>query len=196
MGGTCGGSISGGNYTTAPINSNCTVQANFRETTTSVGGYCEDAPADVANVISCSSGQNFDSWPAKTAYYSQVAIPAGKILSFPFTTADSTTDNGKVDVNTLEGDLGATQMFWRSWFSVAPGGARLNNSSKCEKFASTAILNFNYTQAPSGSGCNLGTTGQVLHLNFEVRCFPEYSDCTPGTRYNQSYWMELKNDAR
>ena len=195
VGGSCGGTLSGTRYTTAAVNSNCTVVASFDEDTTQTGTYCSGG----SSLVSCDAAVNLDVWWLKQGFYdlpTPVTIPARKILSMPFTTRTSSDDKGVINLS----GLSATPEFqsvdpyrFRAWFSEVPGGAKLSDA-KCELVALVPYeVNMEWNQGnPSRFSCDLGTTERVLYLNFEARCIPEHSSCTdPELRFPEKYYLRL-----
>lgn len=192
--GSCGGSRSGNQYTTAAVNSNCTVTATFSATTTGTGDYCTGTPSGLVGVVSCNANYNIDPW-ADGPSLGAVQVPALKILSIPFTTTDSATAEGHIqayaNTNTHEFTRDDNHR-WHGWFSAVPGGPSLGDG--CDWYALQPYdIKMQWEKSENDEyACNLGATSQVRYINFEARCFPERPDspetCTdPTDRWNGVY---------
>jgi hypothetical protein len=171
----CGGSLSAGtNYTTGPVNADCTVTASFSADSSDSASYCANKPSNV----DCSRSRNLDVWWEAEGYFEVISVPRGRILSLPFTIRDSTTDRGAVSLNSFT-DLGTSGAKFNLWFSTTPGGTPLNGQA-CQKSGNIAQGQFGW-QSQTGSRfyCGLGTSSGVRYLNFQV------------TDYNASYPFEL-----
>ena len=124
-------------------------------------GYCSNK---ANNNVSCSSSTNFDNWWA-TRGDLRYTIPAGRILSIPFTARASNVDAAMFAYTTDQSTLNGYS--WSSWVSTQPGGSEL--TGPCSKGGNEARGNFYLTQKPAqASECNLGTGGGVYYFNYRV----------------------------
>ena len=188
VGGSCGGNLAGNVYTTNPVTQDCTVTATFA--TQAVGaGYCQGAPAGYADKLSCSSGMSLDPFPAKTTNYPALGIPAGKVLSLPFTTGANATTSGIVKLNSLQ--FAPSGYAFRAWFSTVPAGEVYEDGYFCEFNGGRAFKSMGWSQG-EGSGCDLAVD-TVFHFNMEVFCTGSVAGCTPGSLWSEPYYLELTN---
>lgn len=166
-------------------------QANGCPATNS-GEYCAN-PASTN--VSCSASRTLDTWWLADASYidsSKLAIPEGRILSLPFTTRDSSSDDGFLQLTSNMPTVLSTTV--RVWYSSTPGGPKLSDAG-CQLYANQAQLNFGWTQVPGAGGrfnCNLGASEQVRYFNIAVKCYPDVGSCTnPDVYYDGTYRFEL-----
>ena len=191
--GTCGGARADLVYTTAPVESDCSLEAFFEaEPTPEPAAYCSRIPAARRDLIVCDPEQNFDDWSQGRAYRTNgLRIPRGKVVALPFT-ANAQGARGIMEITNNMPGLHASGLMWHGWFSEIPGGDRVEDIPYCRRFSpnpNPMQMRWNQTE-PGGNECHLGAAVRTLYFNMEVACFEEVSDrCTPGVRYDGDYYV-------
>ena len=195
--GTCGGDLNGLEFMTDPVLEDCTVVANFRPVEVEPAAYCTEVPTGLQDLVVCDPGVNLDDWSGGgSSGVNGLMIPSGRILSLPFT-ANATGSTGYVEITNNMPGLVATGLHWHGWFSVVPGGERVEEDNpSCRRFSPNPNplgLQWNQTE-PAQWECSLGFGLRTLYFNMEVACIPELeSGCTPGERYEDDYWLQLSH---
>ena len=123
--------------TTRAVNNDCSVTVTF--STPSDAAYCQNIPAGLENVVSCSPSLNFDTFWLHEASFPRIAggldIPPGKILSIPFKTRQSEADTGIFNLTTNTTTLNSSEFYFHTWISSAP---TLRVGGKCGTMAQGA----------------------------------------------------------
>lgn len=205
MGGSCpSGSLVGSTYTTGAVTADCTVVANFSQTSANTGSYCSNIPSALQGTVICSPnasglfgspGGNMDNWSEYTGYIAEAEIPAKKIVAYPFT-ANASGKSGRIEFTTNSGRV-RDNMTFKAWFSETPGGAVLDTAGGCSKtVVEPNPLYLGWQQNNSTSSlftCGLGAAERTLYLNVELACHIASFDCTLGERYPYMYFVEIAN---
>ena len=200
FGGTCGGAFNeiSGSYTTRAVTADCSVTVTF--STASDASYCQNIPAGLEDVVSCSPSRNLDTFWLHEASFPRISggldIAPGRILSMPFKTRQSERDKGLFNITTNDPTLDSRDYYFHAWVSSAPGGPAVGGEF-CEFFGDKAQTQFAWSQVPAEAAyrlCYLGPSEQVLHMNFEVKCFgpPRNGQCsTPPARapFNYNFYL-------
>ena len=134
----------------------------------STSGYCTN---EQSSRVSCLPSRNMDTWHLTTGE-NEKTIPSGKILSLPFTTRTSSTDEVVLVYTTDIGPLLSTQYSWRTWISQFPGGDIWNGSenTNCYTAGSQARAKMTVTQDQNaGSLCQLPENKATFYINYAVR---------------------------
>ena len=194
--GTCGGSVEGLQFRTAPVTQDCSVIAVFEEVIPEPAAYCSGVPAEVAERVVCDPEIHLDNWSLGASYWTNdLRIPSGKILSLPFT-ANAIGRSGTAEITNNMPGLHASGLYWHGWFSVVPGGEQVDDSPRCRLLSpnpNPSSLNWSQKATPGEWDCDLGATERTLYFNMEVRCFEEYSStCTPGETYADDYYNGIR----
>ena len=188
--GTCGGTLDGTQFTTDPVENDCSVLAVFEEIP--AAPYCSGIPEEMADLVVCDPDLHLDTWSDGASYgTTDLRIEAGTVLSLPFT-ANAIGQSGVVEITNNMPGLVASGMSWRGWFSETPGGDMVHDSPYCQmRSPNPNPLQKNWTQSEPGPwDCPLGQVERTLYFNMEVRCFADSSDiCTPGERHPENYWV-------
>lgn len=193
--GTCGGVLDGLEFTTDPVLADCTVLASFRPVEVEPAAYCSEVPADLQDLVACDPDLNLDDWSSGgSSGINGLVIPTGRILALPFT-ANAAGSTGFVEITNNMPGLVSTGLNWHGWFSVVPGGERVEEDNPyCRRFSpnpNPIQLQWNQTE-PAQWECYLGVAPRTLYFNMEVACIPELdTGCTPGERYDEDYWLQL-----
>lgn len=205
MGGDCSaGSLVGDTYTTGAVTADCTVIANFSQTSSNTGSYCSNIPSALQGIVICrpnasgeynSPGGNMDNWSEYTGYIGEAEIPARKIVSYPFT-ANAAGQSGRIKFTTNMGRV-RDNMTFKAWFSEAPGGPELNTTGGCRERKTNpnpAYLEWQQINSTTNlNRCGLGTAERTLYLNVELACHNPELGCTEGERYPYNYYVEINN---
>ena len=160
-------------------------------------GYCASPASDR---VLCSEGTNFDPWITNTGE-APFSIPAGRILSIPFTTGTAEdSEYGYLQLTTAERSRDPyNEPIFHAYFSDRPAGEPVDGV-KCEWWGREARTNFFWTQQEQYSNqvCYLGASSKTLHLNFEVVCYPpSYSGtCTDEVRNTGPYQFDVSRRIR
>ena len=190
--GTCGGTLDGTQFTTDPVENDCTVLAMFEAIDAEPAAYCSGIPEEMADLVVCDPDLHLDTWSEGVSYWTtDLRIEAGTVLSLPFT-ANAIGQSGVIEVTNNMPGLVASGMRWRGWFSETPGGDMVHDSPYCQmRSPNPNPLQKNWTQSEPGPyDCPLGQVERTLYFNMEVRCFADSSDiCTPGERHPEDYWV-------
>jgi len=194
--GNCGGVLDNATYTTAPVQADCLIQAQFTETVLESVAYCSNIPAAYLDTVVCDPEIHLDDWSAGASFSTNsLMIPEGKIVSLPFTSNAVGLEGSIMITNNMPG-MQASGIMWKGWFSSVPGEPLVDDSSRCSRFSpnpNPLSISWNQT-APHEYDCFLGTTVQTLYFNMEVRCYEEMSSvCTPGEAYDGDYYLGLFN---
>ena len=126
FGGTCGGAFNetSGSYTTRAVTADCSVTVTF--STASDASYCQNIPAGLENVVSCSPNRNLDTFWLHEASFPRVNggldIAAGRILSMPFKTRQSERDKGLFNITTNDPTLDSADYYSTPGYRVRLAG--------------------------------------------------------------------------
>jgi len=194
--GTCGGVLEGLEFTTDPVVGDCTVAASFRPVEVEPAEYCSEVPEDLQDLVACDPDLDLDDWSGGgSSGVNGLMIPSGRILALPFT-ANAAGSTGFAEITNNMPGLVATGLRWHGWFSVVPGGERVEDNPYCRRFSPNPNpdrLRWNQTE-PTQWECHLGVAPRTLYFNMEVACIPELeTGCTPGERYDGDYWLQLSH---
>ena len=187
--GTCGGTLDGTQFTTDPVENDCTVLAMFEAIDAEPAAYCSGIPEEMADLVVCDPDLHLDTWSEGVSYWTtDLRIEAGTVLSLPFT-ANAIGQSGVIEVTNNMPGLVASGMSWRGWFSETPGGDMVHDSPYCQ-LRSPNPNPFEDRPSPSlPYDCPLGQVERTLYFNMEVRCFADSDICTPGERHPEDYWV-------
>ena len=202
--GTCpAGSLVGSTYTTGAVSEDCTVIANFSQTTNS-STYCSNIPSELEGTVICnpnatglyeSPGGTLDNWGQYSGYISEAHIPARKIVAYPFT-ANAAGQVGQIKFTTNMGRV-RDNMSFKGWLSETPGGPELDETGGCrERKTNPNPAYLEWSQASSTTNlnrCGLGAAERTLYLNVELACHNPTLGCIEGERYPYDYFVEIRN---
>ena len=187
IGGTCPrGRVEATTYTTAVIESDCSVTATF--TANNPSGYCAGSPEGVVCDPEADGrlnpGGNMDSWADKTWGFENTPIPNGKIVAYPFlANAGPANGEGFITFSNNMPDLTATDYHWKGWFSQTPGGPTLNDGNNyCQRYSpnpNPQEMRWSQASSPNRFACDLGKADRVLYFNMEVGCYEELLSGVP-----------------